>query len=307
MINQVDLAEAKVVWDRAYKKNPLHVPFFTHLWHTNWKEILGAPFQPMYLIIDDEIMAPFVTDGEKAFFSGGEEIGDYLDIIGPEEKKQHAWQEIIAYLKNRHIPSVSLRNVPENSPTVSFFRNQPSAKVEKEDTTPKLAVPDSWEKFIESLDRKSRHELERKIRKFEREHVDTQVIESDNVPNDIDKLLTLMEKDPDKKAFLTPDMKTFFKKTAVTFAEHISLLFVTMGDKTAASTFSFVEDNNIYLYNSGFDKECCANAGFYLKAINVKRAIENRRVEYNFLQGDERYKYELGGKDFLVYSIQFQL
>ena len=35
--------------------------------------------------------------------------------------------------------------------------------------------------------------------------------------------------------------------------------------------------------------------------------VEQKLKEYNFLQGSERYKYELGGKDFFVYSISLSL
>lgn len=80
-----------------------------------------------------------------------------------------------------------------------------------------------------------------------------------------------------------------------------------MDGKPAAATLSFIEDGVSFLYNSGFDRECCQNAGFYLKTMSIKRAIENGLKEYNFLQGSERYKYDLGGKDFFVYTIYLRL
>jgi hypothetical protein len=80
-------------------------------------------------------------------------------------------------------------------------------------------------------------------------------------------------------------------------------LYIALGDKKIAATLSFIYEGTLFLYNSGFDKVCCANAGFYLKAQTIKRAIENGLKSYNFLQGNERYKYELGAKDFEIYSI----
>lgn len=307
MINQVNLSDAKDIWDATVTKNSLRVPFLTHVWHTNWKNILGGEFEPLYLVIDDEIVAPFVRDGAKVIFSGGAEVADYLDLIGPDGKKGAAWEQIFPFLKNIHCTSLDLRNVPENSPTLTYFKNQPSAEIHKEDTTPKLQLPASWELYTESLDRKYRHELERKIRKFEREHIDAQLIESTDPAADIDILLNLMDKDEEKSKFLTSDMKSFFRKTAETYTQTISLLIITMGDKKAAATLSFIDNGVSYLYNSGFDKNCCPNAGFYLKALALKDAIGKNVREYNFLQGDERYKYELGGKDFFVYTINAPL
>lgn len=307
MINQVNLSDAKDIWDTAVTKNNLTVPFLAHTWHTNWKNILGKNLEPLYLSVDGEIIAPFVRNGTQVIFSGGAEVADYLDLVGPDGKKSVAWEQILPFLKNLHCTSLALRNVPENSPTLTYFKNQPTAEIRKEDTTPRLRLPASWELYTESLDRKYRHELERKIRKFEREHIDAQLSESTDPAVDIDILLNLMDKDEEKSKFLTPEMKSFFRKTAESFAANISLLIITMGDKKAAATLSFIDNGVSYLYNSGFDKNCCPNAGFYLKAITLKDAIQKNIREYNFLQGDERYKYELGGKDFFVYSVNAPL
>lgn len=307
MINQVDLTKLEPAWDRAYTNNFLHVPFLNYQWHVNWKKILGTSYEQHYLEIDGDIIAPFVSQDKTIYFSGGEEGADYLDIVGPADKKKSAWDGIMPYLKSNHMTQLILRNIPEGSPTIDFFKNLRPAIIEKEDTTPTMQLPATWEAYIKSLDRKDRHELERKMRKFEREHIDAVVEESDNPGRDIEILLYLMKKDEDKQAFLRPEMERFFKTTAITFADSISLLFVSIGDKKIAATLSFIVDNVLYLYNSGFDKECCANAGFYLKAASVKRATEHGLKSYNFLQGDERYKYELGGKDFFVYKITCEL
>ena len=133
MINQVDLNGSKEAWDHAYSANSLHVPFLTHQWHVNWKEILGVATQPLYLEINGDVIAPLVRDQGTAFFSGGEEGSDYLDLIGPDDKKKSAWTELIPYCKNQHVDRLALRNVPENSPTLQFFQTIPSAVIEKDE------------------------------------------------------------------------------------------------------------------------------------------------------------------------------
>jgi len=40
------------------------------------------------------------------------------------------------------------------------------------------------------------------------------------------------------------------------------------------------------------------------KAMAIKRTIEKGLKQYNFLQGNEAYKYHLGGCDFFVYTIK---
>lgn len=276
-------------------------------WHALWSRVFDQESESFILSFNDEVIAPFVRTGTSVSFSGGEEIADYLDIVGPDDKKSGAWTEIISYLKLQGITNLHLRNVPESSPTISFFSNQSNSTVTKEDTTPTIILPTKWEQYIATLTRKNRHELERKMRKFEREHLDASFRESVNPGQDVFILLGLMEKDAKKQRFLNPQMKTFFVEMAGAFGNQISLLLLSTGDSPAAATLSFVIEGKQYLYNSGFDKTCCQNGGLYLKAQTIKRAIEQGLKEYNFLQGSERYKYELGGKDFDVYTITLPL
>jgi CelD/BcsL family acetyltransferase involved in cellulose biosynthesis len=307
MITQVAWSDAKSIWDTIARAQSPAVPFLSYDWHDVWFKTLGQEEKPVILLTNDRVIAPFLQRGTQLQFSGGEEIADFLDIIGADTEKPAAWENIIQYAKEHGITHIHLRNVPQSSATYAYFLAYPTATVTPEDTTPTITLPPSWEAYLETLSRKHRHELERKIRKFEREHIDAVIEESSDPKKDIEILVTLMTKDPAKQTFLTPGMKTFFTEMTNTFSEHVSLLILSMGDKKAAATFSFVQDDTYYLYNSGFDKTCCANGGFYLKAQSVKRAIERGMKEYNFLQGSERYKYELGAKDAGIYTIDVHI
>lgn len=307
MINQVSFGDAKDSWGLALSHNPIQVPFLTWEWHNDWFQTLGASYSPLTFTIGNEMVASFARKDTELIFAGGDEIADYLDIVGSDDKKQTAWDEILQQVQRLGITGLTLRNVPENSATRSYFSGLPGAECVQEDTTPQFLLPNSWENYLDSLSKKYRHELERKIRKFNREHPDSEIIESTNPADDIAILFALMEKDDAKKIFLTPEMKEFFIRIAHTFSGKTSLRYVRLGDKKIAATLSFIMNNSYYLYNSGFDKDCCSIAGFYLKAMNIQHAISNHAHLYNFLQGNERYKYELAGQDFGVYTIRYIL
>jgi CelD/BcsL family acetyltransferase involved in cellulose biosynthesis len=306
MMKQISLPDARNLWEDAYDANTIQVPFVSYDWHALWYKTFHKQDQSL-ILSNGKILAPFMRTGTKVFFSGGEEIADYLDILGPEEEKSKAWPLLVAHLKTLGIKHIHLRNVPTSSATFSFFSHQKNSVVQKEDTTPIIMLPKTWEQYLETLTRKYRHELERKIRKFEREHTDATIAESTNPTRDINIFLTLMAKDPAKQAFLTPEMRAFFVDMAKIFSSQISLLLLSIGDAHAAATLSFKLGRKYFLYNSGFDKTCCQNAGFYLKSQSIKKSIEQGITEYNFLQGSERYKYELGGVDFGVYTIEVVL
>jgi len=266
------------------------VPFSSYEWVNAWQETIGKEWEPYLLHSTNDVIAPFARKDNDIIFAGGDEVADYLDIIGADDAKKKAWPELLDFLKKDGVTSVHLTNIPENSPTLAFFPHT------KEDTTPMMSLPPI-------LDKKSRHEMERKIRKFEREQ--RTIVLHDGL--NIDLLLTLMKLDQRKKIFLTPETESFFRTIARQFQKQIVQTTLTVGSKPAATLLAFRTDDTIMSYNSGFDEKHFSGAGFYLKAMHIKRATDIGIRTYNFLQGNERYKYELGGKDFFVYTIQVPL
>ncbi len=237
--------------------------FQSEEWIAAWHETIGKEWE----LVSNNL----ARRGNELIIAGGYEVADYLDVVHPEE--------ISKKFPGMHL---TLRNVPEDSPTVTYFH------MEKEDTTPITILPPI-------LDKKNQHEMERKIRKFEREHNDITFSETD----DIRILLNLMKLDPRKKEFLTPDMEEFFGR--ICSMGVITQLLINTTPAAAMLTFS--AGGTLMGYNSGFDEEKYSGSGFYLRSKILERATKAGYKKFNFLQGNERYKYELGGKDFFVYKI----
>ncbi len=277
-------------------------PFCTYGWVGIWHKTIGRDWDPYILNVNDEVIAPFARKNNELIFAGGGEVADYLDIIGTDEAKIRVWPEIIEYLKTDGVTSVHLNNIPQNSSTLSFFKSY-----EKEDTTPMMTLPNTWDEYLKTLNKKSRHEMERKIRKFEREQENIKIYDSADPVADTELFLRLMKLDERKKRFLTLDMESFFEKIIVAFQKTIVLTILTISGKPAAAMLAFHYGDTIMGYNSGFNEERFSGAGFYLKAMHIRRAIESGVKTYNFLQGNERYKYELAGKDFFVYRVYLSL
>ena len=62
--------------------------------------------------------------------------------------------------------------------------------------------------------------------------------------------------------------------------------------------------NSRFLYNSGYDPSYSAlSVGLLLKALSLKNAIDDSMKYFDFLRGDERYKYHLGGEDHYLYTM----
>lgn len=303
MIEEVQFdAGLESLWNNCLAVSRDRWPFLTFRWHLRYI----SAFDTHITVLADKdlsILVPLEIHDDSAHFAGGEEIADYLDAIGPERAKVQAWQGVISYLTSRGIKKLMLRNIPQNSETIHYFGTLTNATIAKEDTTPIAKLPSTWETYLETLDRKERHELKRKVRKFEEDFPNPIISTFNGKDVNIHSLLDLMKTDKSKHAFLTPQMEQFFLHLPHTAEDSLIQLTLAHQDKTLASMVGFKYNSAFLLYNSGFLREY-AGAGFYLKAKTMQWAIEQGFSEFNFLQGSERYKYELGGKDWHVYSVE---
>lgn len=299
--------ETELLWKKILSSSYFQAPFYTYQWHKLWYNHFGKNNTYYLLLINNDCIAPLIKIDDTIQFSGGKEIADYMDIFAAEKGKEVFWLEIISYVKKIGIKKIQLFNIPQSSETYNFFKKNPSASITKEDTTPCMKLPDSWENYINSLTRKHRHEIQRKIRKFESQHEEISFKVTKNSQNDISDALALMQLNQKKNIFFTQSMVSFFQALPNTFLDQLDISILDINKQRAAALVSFTMSNTVYLYNSGFDEINFSGAGFYIKAMHIKSAIERGFKNYNFLQGSERYKYELGGKDFFVYNIEMSL
>lgn len=306
MLEEVQFtSDLESLWNQCLARSRDRWPFLTYKWHKGYMEAFRT--QPTILFDEsNSILIPLEINGDTAHFAGGEEIADYLDAIGPDRAKVQAWQDTISYLATKGIQKLILRNIPQNSESIHYFGTLANATIAQEDTTPIAILPATFESYLEALDRKERHELKRKIRKFEEEFPNPVITTQNGKEVDMVNLLTLMKTDGSKLAFLTQDMEKFFLHLPETAEESLVQLSLSYQDKVLASMVGFKQNHAFLLYNSGFLREY-AGAGFYLKAKSMQWAIEQGFAEFNFLQGSERYKYELGGKDWHVYSVEVMI
>ena len=124
----------------------------------------------------------------------------------------------------------------------------------------------------------------------------------------MDDFFVLMSKSGHHKAeFLTPVMKVFFEKLCVELSKEnwTRLYFMEIDNKKVSACIAFDYNNIRYLYNSGFDPDYQhLSCGLLLNATSLKDSIEHNFECFDFLRGDESYKYHLGAQDTTIYTIK---
>ncbi|MEO7119166.1 MAG: GNAT family N-acetyltransferase, partial [Candidatus Limnocylindrales bacterium] len=184
-----------------------------------------------------------------------------------------------------------------------------------EDVCPIVTLPEDggWDDYLATLEKKARHEIRRKIRRAEREGeiVFTSV---EPTPENVEAFITLHQaRWGDQGLFPQTEggqrSRHFFHRIAeLESAEGVNrqLEFgrVTVGGLLIFATVAFDDGATSYFYNAGMDPEARdLSPGVTGTAAYLKDHIDAGRRRFDFLRGNEPYKYEWGAVDEPIYRL----
>jgi len=293
----------------------------TFFQNPDWLEIWDRHFQPKKHILgvfeNEEIIgiAPITETGDTlelipvARVFGKEMVSDYGDLIIKTGYEKAVWDAVIRELKSRFPQKPFILDfIREDSPSFGILQEM-GGQSKQTDVAPFLLLPENCDTYLSLLDRKDRHELRRKLRRLEEAGAFKVCYEGE--PSDVEEFFRLMSLSAvEKEHFLTVQMRQFFKDVLNHYWEKkmLELCFLKVEGKNIAVAMGFKYGNEFLLYNSGYDPAYNALApGLLLVAFTIKHSIEEKMKRYDFLRGNERYKYDLGGKDRRLYQFTFNL
>ena len=242
---------------------------------------------------------------------------DYNDFIVAAGKEPVFYPALLDAIDANGARRLDLYSISEDSPTLAILPKLARDRgyrvdVQDEDVAPRAALPATWDDYLAGLSKKDRHELRRKLRRLER-HDNWRwycVSDPDEASRRMDTFIDLMRRsDPAKAEFLTDEREAFFRRmVTVTAAEGLlRLFFMEMDDAPVAASLCFDYNNVRMLYNSGHDPEYrYYSVGLLLHALCLRDALERDYQRFDFLRGNEPYKYRLGGKDHRLYRISLE-
>ncbi len=311
-------------WNALLKQSSSDTLFLTNEWQKTWWRELGDGELRLLTMREDGTLvgiaplffAPNSLGAVEVALVGCKEVSDYLDFIFARGREPACFRAVVDFLKSGDAPTwhtIGLCNIVETSPTLSTFADMLNAEgwrahVAFEDVCPIVALPDTFEAYLGMLDGKERRELQRKLRRASADVTITFATEAESLARDVDDFIALMKASaPDKASFMTPRMTRFFHGIARAMFEvgRLQLAFLEVEGVRAATYMNFVYDDAVLVYNSGLDPEKYAylSPGQVLIARLIEKAIQDGRRTFDFLQGDEEYKYRLGGKDVKLYTL----
>jgi CelD/BcsL family acetyltransferase involved in cellulose biosynthesis len=314
-------------WDVLLRQSRADTIFMTWMWQTTWWRHLGEGDLRILAVRDDGGalvgLAPLFRiphEGPGVFSTVGcVDVSDYVDWVLRQGQEEAALAALLDTLGNElahEWGELSLCNIPDGSPTLELLAPLAQARGWQvtraiEEVVPLFRLPESWEAFEQMLRGKARRELRRKLRKAgPYSGVDWYIVGPEHdLSAQVDAFIEqLIKSHPEKADFMDARNRAFFHALGrATFdAGQLQLAFLTLNGQHIGAYMNFLYGERVMVYNSGLDPAAYRlSPGIVLMAHLIRHAIERQEHEiFDFLRGDEPYKYSLGGTDTHIYRLR---
>lgn len=298
--------------------------FATPEWNRLWWEAFAQGRQETLAITFEDPgpvgLAAFTIDqtpqGRRLRFLGGDDLTDYLGPLIAGRSHPQVAEALLEYL-TRDFDGwdyLDAKNLPVPFRFSEWLveaadRKGLSFDLELHELTAVMSLGDSWEDYRQGLARKKRHELARKLRRFEREApgASLRTADAESLEADVTAFVEFHRASAGEKGeFMDPQRAAFFTDVArqMHASKMLSLDFLELEGRILAATFSLRYDGVFYLYNSAYDLNLKSiSPGLALAAKLIERSIEEGLRRFDFLRGRERYKYDLGAEPLPLHSM----
>ena len=297
-------------------------PFVLPPWLEAWWTALGVGWSPCLMGVrqgKDLIgIAPLRVKEREARFIGDPDVCDYLDFVIAPARGPAFFRALIEELRRQGVRGLDLCPVRQDSTVLRELlpaaeKLKCEGSLDRVDVSYELALPETWEAYLGLLKGTDRHEVRRKLRRFEeagRVGFRT-VVDPQEVRDAMDTFLRLFGGSrPDKEVFLTDRRDRFFRSLAEAMAEAglLKLSFLELDAQPAAAVMCFQDRSTVYLYNNGYDiRFRLLSVGFLSKVFSIQEAIREGKKRFDFLKGSEDYKRRLGGKPVSLYRCRLRV
>lgn len=324
-------------WEAVYAADPDARFFLSWTWLSGWlrntqkwfvlvakRDALSPPvaFFPMRLRIRK------TAEGEviKEVAMAGNRVADYTGFICRPEYYDAVISAFATAIQKMKWDQVHLENIclslPRSKQFLSYFSSKDyefkiKKHFNKNDTTdnyvcPYVSLPECWETYLtENLSTNTRQKIRRFLRKIDgSSDMRITCATADTIKRDLDILLQLwIQKWSYKKPKNTLTALQSTYRTMLEQSFEAGLLFLPVcwnGEMPVGALASFIDrrKKSLLFFIGGRDETFKGfPSGFVLHAFSLRFGISNGFQTYDFMRGNEPYKYLFGCKERQVWYI----
>lgn len=227
----------------------------------------------------------------------GTGISDRLGIIAAPEHERAVTEAVAAWLESQ--PCADLHQMADGS-WMARIAEAHGWHVVGQEKCPYVVLPETWEAYWGSLSKKTRFNIGYAQRQMQRDfgEVRMDTADAESLPDALDALFDLHTRRWRQRmlpgGFFQPQVRQFHREWAHCALQNGWLRLHTLrtGGAIRAVLYVFHFGRRAYYYLGGFDPALARySMGTVLTAYAIRRAIEEGCVVFDFLRGDEPYKY----------------
>ena len=306
-------------WNQLLAESPSNTYFLRWEWMWSWWEAFGAAQGVLHILVVKRGgrivgIGPFYQATNKMgkvfpvrqlLFLGtstssvGDVGSEYLDLIIQGQQSLDIAQVMFEQiLIASAFQELVLLHVPAQSSTMQCMLERADAagflcQELQRWQCPYIALPASWEQFLETLGSTMRYKFRKNLRELEKhgDHAFRVTAAPDELETDLEQLVRLHQARWESRGmsgvFADPQYHTFLKMVSRYALQngHLRLSLVTVSAKPLAALFNVAYGNKIYYYQSGFDTSLDKKVaiGTFAHSLCLERAINEKLEEYDFL------------------------
>ncbi|MCY7377676.1 MAG: GNAT family N-acetyltransferase [Pyrinomonadaceae bacterium] len=294
-------------------------PFLSWEWLSVWFKWFGAGKTPFIIQVSRENrligILPLYLEEKKVLGMRLERLGfigeaqggaDYLDLIAKPEDRAEILAAIFDFLKTEtSFDVLCLENLASDSATVGFLQNvvqnEKHLRYDESKTAvcPQINLSGGWETVLNRSRRASN--FKRRLKQLEK--MPGFEFRSLTSPAEIgaafERFYQLHEKRWEQNGGSElsghPQLAAFQREAVLSLAQADLIRFdeLWVEGECRASVYGLDDGKTFYYYNAGYDLDWASKSvGLVLIGISIKNAIARSNSLYDFLRGDETYKFD---------------
>lgn len=323
--------ELRANWDLVYDNDPDAQFFLSWTWLSQWLPMLTGSwfilaakpagtehyvaFLPLRTRLRERKQGGFYNE----ICMAGNYQADYTGLICMAEFDQLAIPVLAKYISKSPWARLNLDNIRTTDERLRLFLDgfpdskfiiKPQERINKPENInncicPHVTLPDNWETYLnETLGSETRRTIKRFMKRVG-ETGDLRITHADatTIERDVKILLGLwtVQWGKRKGERLQTILRSNFQALTRAFADgSLFLPIMWMGDKPVGAQATFIDPakRSLLAYMGGRDETFGKpSPGIVLHAHSIQYAIENGFTTYDFLRGNEGYKYSFGTQE----------
>lgn len=332
-----DFARLEENWNAVYDADPDAQLFISWRWLSGWLGQIASPWFVLAAKTTDKADAPYVaflpmriqTKVENARFHNELNMAsnfaaDYTGVLCDPGTEHQVIPAFARYLKKMNWARLNLENIRISEPRARLllahfpkanFQTSELNRIGKVDNIdnnlcPFAVLPPSWDSYLDGLSTNTRQKIRRLLRLVDATN-EYRITAStaETIERDINTLLHFWEiKWKPRKGDLAHTLVRS-NRAMLTRSFQAGLLFLPTlwnEDRPLAALATLIDErkHSFLFYITGRDETFDGPPpGMILHAHSIRHAIANGFTEYDFLRGNETYKYSFGVKERRIRSV----